>query len=301
MNKREEFKRKLRDILERADKDELKYYSIEAIKMGWYKYSYYIVKKYLEKGYEYDESIDFSKGVITSMIFFNMKKAYRKAKYKDTRRYILELVGLNDRAYEYFEETFKDAKDTYPASYMFRYNMFKMFKGEIPEIDENVETKSEMEIYNLKLAKGMAEMMKGNYEQSLRILYENLQGVLETGYDHTAMFVLRFLIPLVYNLQGKDASKPLLQLAFDITNETANMWFFELFEIYRCFVDEIYPEYVESKIGLYVDRWALIHELIARGYLHYKGKNQHRRINHIVKEHHHEHDLRVLELFGLET
>ncbi|MEO0201281.1 MAG: hypothetical protein ABIL03_00765 [candidate division WOR-3 bacterium] len=75
MNKREEFKRKLRDILERADKDELKYYSIEAIKMGWYKYSYYIVKKYLEKGYEYDESIDFSKGVITSMIFFQYEES----------------------------------------------------------------------------------------------------------------------------------------------------------------------------------------------------------------------------------
>ncbi len=164
MNRREEFRVKLEEILKRGDKEELEEYSIEALKMGWYIYSYYIVKRYLKLGYEYSERIDFSKGVITAMMGFNMRKAYKRARFKDTKMYILEIIGLYDKAYPYFEETFEPYKEEMPASYMYRYYLYRMFKGEIPDVGEDFEFRMEIERYNIKLAKGIAEMMKGNVE-----------------------------------------------------------------------------------------------------------------------------------------
>ncbi len=301
MNRREEFRKRLPSILQKADKDELTHYSIEAIKMGWYMYAYKIVRKYFDKNYEYGSLIDFSLGVIRSMMFFNMKRAYKRAKYKDTRRYILEIVGLNDKAYNLMLETFEEIKKDYPASYIFRHSIYRMFRGEIPDIPDKVESVTEIEICNLNLARGMAEMMRGDYTSAYNILYENLQASMDLGYDHTAMFVLRFLIPVVYNLNGKDTAMPLLKLGIDMSNETGNRWFFELFEMYRCYMEDTYTEYVEAKIPYYVDRWALIHELLARGYLHKKKGGHERRIRHIVDKHQHHHDLKVMQLFGLEV
>jgi hypothetical protein len=299
MNRREEFRAKLEEILKRGDKEELEEYSIEAIKMGWYRYSYYIVRRYLKLGYEYSDSIDFSKGVVTAMMGFNMKKAYKKARYKDTKRYILEIIGLNDRAYPYFEETFEPYKQELPASYMYRYYLYRMFKGEVPKVEENFEIKSEIEKYNLRLAKGVAEMMGGNLQSAINILYENLQNTLNQGYDHTSMFIFRFLIPVVYKVQGKTPARILLSLAMDVANDTGNRWFFEMFEIYKWFIDGAFVEYVEDKIKFFTRRWAMIHELLARGYLQREGKDQSRRIWHIVKDHHHFHDLKVLEMLDV--
>jgi hypothetical protein len=36
MNRREEFRVKLEEILKRGDKEELEEYAVEALKMGWY-------------------------------------------------------------------------------------------------------------------------------------------------------------------------------------------------------------------------------------------------------------------------
>jgi hypothetical protein len=298
MNRREEFRVKLEEILKRGDKEELEEYSIEALKMGWYIYSYYIVKRYLKLGYEYSERVDFSKGVVTAMMGFNMRKAYKRARFKDTKRYILEIIGLNDKSYPYFEEAFEPYKEEMPASYMYRYYLYRIFKGEIPDVREDFEFRTEVERYNIKMAKGIAEMMKGNLESAQKLLYENLQDTLDRGYDYTSMFIFRFLIPIVYKLQGKEPAKTLLSLAKDVANDTGNRWFFEMFEIYRWFLDGTFPEYVEDKIRFFVNRWAMIHELLARGYLHREGKDQSRRIEHIVKNHHHFHDLKVLEMFG---
>ncbi len=298
MNRREEFKVELEKILKDGNKEDLEHYAIEALKMGWYRYSYYIVRRYLKLGYEYSNDIDFAKGVVTAMMGFNMKKAYRNAKFKDTKRYILEIIGLNDIAYPYFEESFEPYKEEFPASYMFRYYLYKMFKGEVPQVEENFDFKTEVEKCNIKLAKGVAEIMKGNLESAIKLLYENLQHTLNQGYDHTSMFIFRFLIPTVYKVEGKEPAKTLLNLAMDISNDTGNRWFFEMFEIYKWFMDGTFLEYVEDKIKFFVKRWALIHELLARGYLHKEGKDQTRRIQHIVKEHHHFHDLKVLEMFG---
>ncbi len=301
MNKREEFKKTLMEVLKRGDKEELENYSIEALKTGWYIFAYRIIKKYKEKGYGYNDNIDFSLGVVRAMMFFNMKKAYKKARYKDTRRYILEIIGLNDRAYDLLKETFKDVKESYPALYEFRHGIFKMFRGEIPQINENVEIRSDVEPLFLKLAKGMAEMMKGNYKVARDILYEDLHESLDIGHDHNAMFVLRFMIPVMYHLGERDAAMYFLELGKDMADGTGNRWFFELFEIYRAYMDGMYPEYMESKLRFYIDRWALIHELLTRGFLHINGRDHARRIMHIVDEHHHHHDLKVMELLGFKV